>query len=76
MSKKHKKGCITLNYIEHVLFWGSTITECASISACASLISIPIGIMGSANGLKICALPAAMKKYKSIIKKKIKRRKV
>ena len=31
MSKKHKKFCTTLNYIEH--FLGSTIAGCVSISA-------------------------------------------
>ena len=40
-----------------------------SISAFASLVSIPIGITSSAIGLKMCAITAAIKKYKSIIKK-------
>ena len=69
MSKKHKKVCITLNYIEHFLILGSTITECVSISAFGSLVGIPIGITSSGTGLKICAITAAIKKYKSIIKK-------
>ena len=33
MSKKHKKVCTTLNYIEHFFILGSTITGCVSISA-------------------------------------------
>ena len=33
MNNKHKKGCTTLNYTEHFLFWGSTITGCVSIYA-------------------------------------------
>ena len=70
MSKKHKKICTTLNYIEHFLILASTITGCISISAFASLIGIPIGITSSAIGLKICAITAGIKKYKSIIKKK------
>ena len=70
MSKKHKKVCTTLNYIEHFLILASTITGCVSISAFASLIGIPIGITSSAIGLKICAITAEIKKYKSIIKKK------
>ena len=69
MSGKHKKVCITLNYIEHFLILGSTITGCVSISAFASLIGIPIGIMSSAIGLKICAITARIKKYNSVIKK-------
>ena len=38
MSKKHKKGCATLNFIEQFL------------NVAASLDSIPIGIMSSAIG--------------------------
>ena len=50
MSKKRKKVCTTLNYIEHFLILGSTITGCVSISAFASLVGIPIGVMSSAIG--------------------------
>ena len=67
MSKKHKKLYKTVNYIEHFLILASTITGCVSISAFASLV--PIGITSSAVGLKICAITAGIKKYKSIIKK-------
>ena len=56
MSKKHKKVCTTLNYIEHFLILESTITGCVSISFFVSLIGIPIGIMISAIILKICAI--------------------
>ena len=73
MSKKHKKVCTTLNYIEHFLILGSTITGCVSISAFASLVGIPIGIASSTIGLKICVITAGIKKYKSIIKKKKKK---
>ena len=70
VSKKHKKGCATLNYTEHFLVLGSIITGCVSVSAFASLVVIPIGITSSAIGLKVCAITARIKKYKSIIKKK------
>ena len=73
MSKKHKNVCITLNYIEYFLILSSTITGCISISVFASLVGIPIGITSSAIGLKICAITAAIKKYKPIIKKKKKK---
>ena len=63
MSRKHKKVCTTLNYIEHFLILASTITGCVSISAFASLVGIPIGITSSAIGLKICAITAGIKKY-------------
>ena len=49
------------------------MTGCVSISAFASLVGIPIGITSSAIGLKICAITAGIKKYKSIIKKKKKK---
>ena len=42
MSKKHKKVCTTLNYIEHFLIFASTITGCVSIFIFASLVGIPI----------------------------------
>ena len=71
MSKKHKKVCRTLSYIEQVLILASKITE--RISAFSSLIGIPIGIMSSAIGLKTCAITKGVKKYKSIIKKKKKK---
>ena len=48
----------------------STITGCVSISLLASLIGIPIGITSFAIRLKICAITAGIKRYKSIIKKK------
>ena len=73
MSKKHKNVCTTLNYIEHSLILASTITGCISISVFASLAGIPIGITSSAIGLKICAITAGIKKYKSIIKEKKKK---
>ena len=68
MGKSHKKVCTTLNYIEHFLILGSTITKCVSISAFASLVGIPAGITTSAKGLT-----AGIKKYKSINKKKKKK---
>ena len=70
MSKKHKKICTTLNYIEHCIILASTITVCILISVFVSLVDISIGIMSSVIGLKIFAIAAGIKKYKSIIKKK------
>ena len=69
MSKKHKKACTTLNYIDHFLILASTITGCVSISAFATLVGIPIGITSSAIKLKISAMTAGIRKYKSTIKK-------
>ena len=73
VSKKHGKVCRTLIYNEHFLISFSTIVGCVSISAIASLVGITKGITSSAIGLKICAITAAIKKYKSIIKKKKKK---
>ena len=73
MNWRVKKVSTTLNYIEHFLFLGSTITGCISISLFASLVRIPIGITSVTIGLKICAIIAGIKKHKSIIKKKKKK---
>ena len=70
MSRKHKKVCPTLHYIENFLILAFTITGCVSISAFSSLIGIPIRITSCEIGLEICAITAGIKKYKSIIKKK------
>ena len=67
MSGKYKKTCKYLNYVKHLLILVSTVTGCASISAFASLVSVP------AIGIKICAITEGIKKYKSIIKKKKKK---
>ena len=50
MRRKHKKVSTTLNYIEHFLILASTITECISMSAFASLLGFPIGIMSYVIG--------------------------
>ena len=76
ISRKHKKVCTTLNYIEQFLILTSTITRCISTSAFTSSIVIPIGIMNSATGLKVCAATAGIKKYKSIIEKKKRKHKI
>ena len=69
MNKKHKKVSTILNYTEHFLILSSEITRYIWISAFSFLVSIPIGITSFAIGLKICAITAGTKKYKSIIKK-------
>ena len=49
----------------------STVNDCFSVSAFASLVGIPAGVASSAVGIKICAVNSFIKKYNSIIKKKI-----
>ena len=73
MSEKHKKTCKYLNYVEHLLILASTVTGCVSISAFASLAYVPVCTASFALGIKICAIIAGIKKYKSIIKKKKKK---
>ena len=66
MCKKHKK-------FWHFLILVSTITRCILIFGFTSFFAIPIEITSSAIGLKICAITAEIKKYKSIINKKKKK---
>ena len=51
----------------------SIITGCVSISAFASLVCVLVGITSFAVRLKICAVTAGIKNYKSVIKKKKKK---
>ena len=74
MSKKQKKICRILNYIDDSRIVSSANTGCISISAFTSLIGIPIGITRSAISLKIFVITAGSKKYKSIIKEEKKNR--
>ena len=76
MSKKLKKVCRVLNYIDCSVSIVYTITGSLSISAFASFVGTPIGITTFAIGLKICAITAEIKKNKSIIKKKKKHDKI
>ena len=74
MCEKYEKTCKYLNHIDHFLILASAGTGCVSISAFASLVAIPIGITSSAEGIKICAITAGIKKLKSIIRKKMKKK--
>ena len=48
----------------------STAPVCVSIFAFASLVAIPVGILSFGVEIRICAITAGIKDYKSIIKKK------
>ena len=52
MSKKHKRFCATLNYIDHFLILASEAIGCISISAFTFLVGIPIKITSSIIGLQ------------------------
>ena len=73
MSKKHKKICRTLNYVEQVLILTSVFGGCVSICSFSSLVSISVGITSFVVASKICAATTGIQKYKSIIKKKKKK---
>ena len=70
--KKHKKICRILNYAEHLVILASTVTGCVPISSFASLVGTPLQqySFNSTAAIKIDAITAEIKKYKSIIKKK------
>ena len=55
ISKKHKKVCKVLNYVEHLVILVSTVTGSISISAFASLVGIPIGTASSAVEMEMRA---------------------
>ena len=69
MSEKYKKACKYLNCVGHLLILVSTVIL-VSISAFASLVYVLVGITSSAVGIKICAITAGIKTYRSVINKK------
>ena len=69
MSKKHKKECKALIYIEHDLILVFNVSKGVSKSVLTSLVGLPTDIASSVVGLKICGITAGSKTYKSIIKK-------
>ena len=65
-------GFYCIDFIECMLAGKSLVsrvTGCVSISAFASLVCVPASITSSAVGIKICAINAGIKTYKSVIKK-------
>ena len=56
-----------------MLTLASKVTGCGSISAFPSLVCVPVCITSSVVGIKICAIIAGIKMYKSIIKNKKKK---
>ena len=69
MSKKYKKTWKYLNYIKKLLISAWKITACVLISKIASLICVPVGITSFAVGIKIFAVFAGTKKFRSTLKK-------
>ena len=52
--------CTTLNYIEHFFVLASAVNGFIWISDSSSLHVIPLGIMSSTIGLKICTITAGI----------------
>ena len=73
MRKKHKKLCMVLHCIEHLLILASAVTGYVYIFAFVSLVDSTLRMRWSLVGLKIFAVTAGTKTYKSIIKKKKKK---
>ena len=73
MSEKHEKVDRALNYFEHFVIFISAVSGCVSISPFASLVGVPVGIARAVVRIKICAITAGIKRFKSIIKKKRKK---
>ena len=74
MSEKYKNTYKYLSCVKHLLIIASTVSGCVSISACTSLVCVPIGITSSAAGINICAITAGIEKYNSVMKKKKKKK--
>ena len=74
MSRKQKRACTSLNYIEHFLILPPRITGCVSIFPFVSIDWIATGIMSFPIGLKITAITTGIEKPKPIIKKKKKKK--
>ena len=74
MSEKHKTSYKYSYYIKPLLILASTNTGCVSVSAFASLASVFVGIASSTVGIKICAITPGIKKCKSSVKKKNKKK--
>ena len=69
MSRKKKKVCTSLIYIEYSPNLTSAVTGCVSIFVFAFLVCISRGMTSSAVGLKIYAITAGIKWHESIINK-------
>ena len=65
MSKRHKRSCRVLNYVDHLLIVFSAIIVCVFISDFTSSVGIAIGITSSVIGLKVCAITPGIRKYKT-----------
>ena len=75
MSEKYKKIFKYLNCVEHLLVLVLTVTGCVLLYGFASLVCVLVDITSSTVEMKICAITAWIKNFKSIVKKKKKKHK-
>ena len=61
------RKAFTFNYLGHLVFI-SDVSGCVSIDTFTSVIGVSVGITIYVVGLKICAITAGIKKYKSVIR--------
>ena len=64
MSKRHRRSCRVLNYVDHLLIVFFAIIGCVFTSDFTSSVGILIGITSSVIGLKVCAITPGIRKYK------------
>ena len=72
MSEKYKKTRTKIEdiYADNLLILSSAITAYVSILGFCLWVCVPVGITSSVVGIKMCAIVAEIKKYKSIIRKR------
>ena len=70
ISKKHKKVCLTLNYIKNLLILASVVTGCVYLSAFTSLVGITVCIGSLVVALKIYAWLQELKSTSQWFRKK------
>ena len=68
--KIEKQLCMALNYIQDFVIFIFAASGYVSISTFGSLVGVSVSTARCAVGLKVCAITAGIKNYKSIIKKK------
>ena len=69
MSRKYKKVCTTLSYLEHFVILASTITGCISISASAFLLRLSIGITSNRINTKVLLAKSKLNNIEILISK-------
>ena len=59
-----------LNYFQNFLAFISAVSAWVSMSVFTSLVSVPVGIVSSAAGIKVCAITAGIKTKRNQLSRK------